>query len=150
MNCLLRLRVVLLSFSLIPGSLKPARCIKGARPMHRFSWSVSDSSVLVPAASRGVSCVCAPSLWGAPTPSPSPLLGRHRAPSWASGAARQLPTSCYFYPQWFPYVTATLSAHPTLSSPSWAHVSSLRLHLYSCPENGFTDTSFLDSKCMHK
>ena len=58
----------------------------------------------------------------------------------------QLPISYLFHTCWCK--TVLLSTHRTLPFPHCVHVCSLRLHLYSCPGNGSSSTSFLDSKYM--
>lgn len=64
-----------------------------------------------------------PSSWVShPSPHSTPL-GYHGAPGWASYATQQLPTACLFYT--WAYVSATLSIHPSFSSPCWAHKSVL-------------------------
>lgn len=62
-----------------------------------------------------------PLLLGLPHPIPVPASRPAPGAKLGFRCCQQLPTSCYFYPQWFPYVTATLSAHPLLKhhlSPS--------------------------------
>ena len=82
------------------------------------------------------------------TSPPSHPLGHRRAPSCASRATQQLPTSC------FTHASIYMAMHSQFVSPSavpslYPQVRSLYLHLYSCPANRFISANFLDSICMY-
>ena len=87
------------------------------------------------------------SLLSLPLPLPTPPLGRHGAPGWAPGAARQLPTAlcftcvdevCQSQP-----LSSSRPLHPLLS-PQVRYVC-----VSSCPANGFISASLLDSTPRH-
>lgn len=147
MNTSRGLRLGSVSCSLVSGSLKPARRV------HGFYWgTLSDSAASVPAEPRGVSCVCAyfpPS--GSPPPHPRPALlaitGRRAGLPGLPAAPHEL--------LFLPAVVSvsrchTLSPSRRLLPEPGPRVSSLRLRLCSCPENGLTGASFLDAKCTQR
>ena len=74
---------------------------------------------------------------------PHPTLLGHRAPSWVSCVIQWIPSTYLF--------NAVFSVRPTLSFPTASTVHYLHLHLYSCPENRFISTVFLESTqvCVH-
>ena len=121
-----------------------------------FNWSIVALQCCVSAVQKCESAVsiCMPpcswtSLPSVPNPHP-PLLGHHRARSWAPCAVQQLPASYQFYTGQCTYVKATLSIRPTLPFPHCVHKYVLcSLQLYSCPANRFVSTIFLDSTHIH-
>ena len=88
--------------------------------------------------------ISTPSWTFSPSLHPTPL-GCYRAPGWAPCVTQQLPTSYFTYGSI--YVLLLLFSHPPfpLLCPE---VSSLCLHLYSCPANKFMSTIFLASIYM--
>ena len=76
-------------------------------------------------------------------------LGHHRALSCCSALYSSFPLAIIWQ---YIYVNVTLSLCPTLSFPTTPcpQVHSLHFCLYSCPENRFISTIFLDSTYMHQ
>ena len=65
----------------------------------------------------------------APTSRPiAPLLGHHRALSWAPCAVQKLPASCLFYTWQCMHFNTTLSIHPTLPFIHCVHKGTLYIY----------------------
>ena len=98
---------------------------------------------------KGTYVICHLPLESSPNPPPHPTpLGCHRIPGWTPCIMQLLPISYIFY-AWYVCQCYSLNSFHPLLPPLCPQVCSLCLHLYSCPENRFISTSFLDSMYMH-